>query len=59
MSKTKKTRISITMTQPYLDAMQVLIDEGIYLTKGEFVLEALRDRLKDYDLALFNMEYDK
>lgn len=45
--KNSKTRISVTMTKAYLDAMDHLIDEGIYLSKGEVVLEALRRLLRE------------
>jgi len=37
-----KTRVSVTMTQPYVDALDRLVEEGKYLGRGEIVLEALR-----------------
>jgi metal-responsive CopG/Arc/MetJ family transcriptional regulator len=35
----EKTRVSVTMPGPYLDALDRLVEEGIYLSKGEAVLE--------------------
>jgi metal-responsive CopG/Arc/MetJ family transcriptional regulator len=35
----EKTRVSVTMSGPYLDALDRLVEEGIYLSKGEAVLE--------------------
>lgn len=40
--RAEKTRVSVTLTRPYLDALDQLVDEGIYLSKGEVVLEGLR-----------------
>jgi Arc/MetJ-type ribon-helix-helix transcriptional regulator len=40
--KAEKTRISVTLTRPYVDALDHLVTEGIYLSKGEVVLEGLR-----------------
>lgn len=54
MSKKEKTRVSITMTKPYLDKLDHLVDEGIYLSRGEAVLEALRRLLKSYGLEPFS-----
>ena len=38
----EKTRVSVTMPGPYLDALDRLVEEGIYLSKGEAVLEGFR-----------------
>lgn len=38
----EKTRISVTLTRPYLDALDHLVAEGVYLSRGEAVLEGLR-----------------
>jgi hypothetical protein len=38
--KVKKTRISVTLTKPYLDALDRLVEEGVYLSRGEIILEA-------------------
>ena len=41
--KRAKTRISVTMTRPYLDALDCLIDRGIYFERGGVIRQALRD----------------
>lgn len=51
--KSEKTRISVTMTKPYLDALDSLVEEGIYLGRGEAILEALRVLLKGYGIEPF------
>ncbi|GAH04853.1 unnamed protein product [marine sediment metagenome] len=38
-----KTRLSVTMTKPYIDALDSLVEKGIHLERGDAVLEALRD----------------
>jgi len=40
--KVKKTRVSVTLTKPYLDALDRLVQEGFYFTRGEAVIEGLR-----------------
>ena len=39
---TEKTRVSVTMTPPYIVALDSLVSEGLYLNRGEAILEALR-----------------
>ena len=51
--KTDKTRVSITMTKPYVKALDSLVEVGLYFTRGEIVLEALRHFLKGYGLKPF------
>ena len=41
-----KTRVSVTLTRPYLDAMNRLVEEGVYMSKGAIIVEALRDLLR-------------
>ena len=52
MTKQTKTRVSITMTRPYVEALDGLIEAGIYLKRGDIVLEALRCFFKDLDIEL-------
>lgn len=37
-----KTRISVTLMKSYLDALDRLVEEGVYLSKGEIIRQALR-----------------
>jgi len=48
----KKTRVSVTMTKPYIEFLDRLVAQGLYLTRGEIILEALRAFAKDFDDAL-------
>jgi Arc/MetJ-type ribon-helix-helix transcriptional regulator len=52
----EKTRISVTLIRPYLDALDHLIEEGIYLSKVEIILEALRRLLKQQGIEHFRLE---
>ena len=51
-----RTRIGVTITKPYLDALNHLLEKGIYLSKGEIVLEALRILLGRHGIAPFCLE---
>ncbi len=51
----EKTRVSVTLTRPYLDALDRLITEGIYLSHGEAVLEGLRILLRRHGLDPFRL----
>jgi Arc/MetJ-type ribon-helix-helix transcriptional regulator len=53
--KVKKTRVSVTMTKPYLDALDRLITEGVYLSRGEAVLEGLRLIFRSHGLDPFKV----
>ena len=51
-SKPKKTRVSVTMTKPYLDFVDGLIERGIYFRRGDVVLASLRRMAKDFGFDL-------
>jgi len=51
-----KTRVSVTMTEPYVEALDRLVEEGIYFTRGEAVLEALRMFLKERGIEPFCLD---
>jgi len=57
--KTDKIRVSVTMTQPYIDALDNLVEEGLYLSRGEAILEALRHFLKRKGIEPFSLETDE
>jgi len=48
-----KIRVSVTLTKPYLDALNRLVEEGIYMSKGTIILEALRDLLRRQGIEPF------
>lgn len=49
----EKIRVSVTLTQVYLDAVDRLVDEGIYRGRGEVVMEALRDLFRKQEITPF------
>lgn len=57
--KVVKIRVSVTLTKPYLDALDRLVKEGIYLSQGEIILEALRRLLRSYEIAPFSPKSGK
>ena len=57
--KAKKIRVSVTMTQPYIIALDNLVEEGLYLSRGEAILEALRHFLKRKGIEPFSLETDE
>ena len=52
MKKKTKFRLSITMPDPYVEALDGLVERGIYLSRGEIVLEALRNLFKENGVEL-------
>lgn len=59
MCNKSKTRVSVTMTKPYLNALDRLVEEGIYLTRGDAVLEALRIFLSEKGIEPFCPEAEE
>jgi Arc/MetJ-type ribon-helix-helix transcriptional regulator len=48
-----KTRVSVTMTHPYISALDTLVKDGLYLNRGEAILEALRVFLRKEKIEPF------
>ena len=44
----EKLRVSVTMPILYAEALDDLVDEGLYLARGDAILEAIRLFLKGY-----------
>lgn len=51
-----KKRISITITEPYLEALDSLVEQGIYLSRGEVVMELLRRFFREQRIEPFHLE---
>ena len=51
--KVEKIRVSVTMTRSYVEALDSLVEEGIYLGRGEAILEAVRGLLRGYGVEPF------
>lgn len=48
-----KTRVSVTMTKQYIDGLDSLVEQGIYLGRGDAILEAIRLFLKGHGVKPF------
>jgi len=53
LSDKEKTRVSVTLTKPYIDALDHLVEKGIYLNRGEVILAALRLHLRRLKIEPF------
>jgi len=53
MAKNNKTRVSVTMSTTYVNALDVLVEDGIYLGRGEAILHALRELFGEHKLEPF------
>ena len=51
-----KTRVSVTMTHAYTEALDILVEKGLYLGRGEAVLDALRILLEKRRIEPFHVE---
>ena len=47
MTPTNKKRFSVTLTKPYIEALNRLVDEGLYIDHQDAIRDALR-RLFQY-----------
>ena len=54
--KVKKIRVSVTLTTPYVEALDRLVEKGVYLGRGEIILEALRNLLRKHGVEPFCLE---
>jgi len=50
----KKTRVSVTMSQLYVETLDRLVDEGVYLSRGEVILDSLRLFFKQLGIESFS-----
>lgn len=41
--KTKKTRVSLTLTVPYVEGLDILVERGLFIDRQDAIREALRD----------------
>jgi len=51
-----KKRISVTLTEPYLDALDQLVEEGIYMDHQAAIREALRLLFRHHKIEPFYSE---
>ena len=55
MSETDKICISVTVTQAYVEGLNKLVEDGVYLKRGEIILEALRLLFRRYGIEPFKV----
>ena len=51
--RTKKTRVSVTLTGTYLDAIDQLVESGVYLNRSQVFNDALRRVFRLYNIRQF------
>lgn len=54
--KRVKKRVCVTLTKPYLDAMERLIREGVYVDRAEVIKDALRHLFRHYEIEILGEE---
>lgn len=54
-----KIRVSVTMTRAYVDALDSLVEQGMYLGRGDAILEAIRIFLRDRGIEPFDEKRPK
>jgi len=51
-NKVVKKRVSVTMSRPYVEALDRLVEEGVYLSRGEAILAAIRLLFKQHGIEV-------
>ena len=54
--KLVKKRVCVTLTKPYFDAMEGLVQEGVYVDRAEIIKDALRRLFRHYGIEPFGAE---
>jgi len=56
MSEKLVENVCVALTKPYLDAMDGLVREGVYVNRRELVKDALRRLFRHYGIDPFGAE---
>lgn len=54
--KLVKKRVCATLTKPYLDAIEGLVQAGVYVDRAEIIKDALRRLFRHYGIEPFGAE---
>ncbi|GAH10928.1 unnamed protein product [marine sediment metagenome] len=54
--KTKKTRISLTLTQPYLLGLAKLVETGLFIDRQDAIRQFLRDGFQKQGLKIDSLD---
>ena len=57
MAVIQKKRVGVTMANPYLEGMDLLIKDGLYESQAEIVKDALRRLFVHYEIQLVSEVY--
>ena len=49
----ERKKLDLTMPQDYVDALDRLVEAGLYLNRGEIIMEALKDLLRQHGVEPF------
>lgn len=50
--KSQKVRVSLTLTLPYVEVLDILVEKGLFLDRQDAIREGLRDLFKKHGLGL-------
>ncbi|TRZ49194.1 MAG: hypothetical protein D4S01_09120 [Dehalococcoidia bacterium] len=56
MDTENKKRISVVVTNPYLEAIECLVRDGFYVNRAEIIKDALRRLFVQYEISLITDE---
>jgi len=59
MMSMEKERVSVTLTKPYLDALDLLVRNGIYIEGQSVARAALRLLMRKHRIPLFYLEAEE
>lgn len=54
--KLVKKRVCVSLTKPYLEALDRLVREGVYMDRAEITKDALRRLFRHYGIPLMGEE---
>lgn len=53
MIEVSRTRVSVTLTQPYIDGLDQLIERGLYLDRGTAITQAIKNFFEEHGVEPF------
>lgn len=51
--KSKKTRYSVTFTEPYTEGLNELVERGLYMDNQDAIRRALQDLFEKHGVKIF------
>jgi Arc/MetJ-type ribon-helix-helix transcriptional regulator len=52
----QRKRVNVTMANPYLEGMELLISDGLYESQAEIIKDALRRLFLHYEISMVSEE---